>query len=637
MRFLGMALAQADKTMRGHALILGSQTYGLTGVLGDAARMADALGALGFSVLRCVGAEATREGILQGYRSLIETCAPDEAVFVYYAGHGARSPEPEDGFQFIVPVDFERSTEEDFRGITSLELSVLLAELTTKTRNVTVVLDCCFAARMSRGLGLVPRGLPEVPLPVVRAHLARLQAWSSALGGLHVESNPHAVRLVASALDESAYEYTNARGVRTGLLTDAFLEVLEEARGLRVSWGQLGRRVRERVLARCPRQRPELEGPGRRLLFLLEELEQELALPYFPERNRHWLRGGRLHGVHPGDEYAIMPLGTPGPDAGRALALARVVEVQGGASQVELDRRSDSVISTGAPAFLLRSAQPRRAVVLEGLWDASQPFHVHLSEGLQASPFVRQATGDEQGPVLARVRLGEGRVDVLDADEDSVVHPLPLTSHGALEVIRALEVLARAQALCELESAADADWLKGCLDIEWGRVLSGHARRLPSVGACLHAGERLYVRLLNRGRSRIYVSVFDVGVSGCITLLNTSQPSGLVLGPERVETLGARPDGTLVGLELDWPAGVPTTGERPEFLVIIASDAPVDLRMLETPGFRLVRTTALSVQRLLQGLAVGATRAASAQGGSSHRVTHAVRHIRFWLDPRPLR
>ncbi|MFY0521912.1 caspase family protein [Archangium gephyra] len=623
--------------MRGHALILGSQTHGLTGVLGDAERMADALGALGFGVLRCVGAQATREGILQGYRRLLETCVPGEAAFVYYAGHGARSPEPEAGFQFIVPADFERSTEEDFRGISSLELSMLLAELTAKTRNVTVVLDCCFAARMSRGLGLVPRVLPEVPLPVVRAHLARLRARSSGFGGLHVESNPHAVRLVASALDESAYEYTNARGVRTGLLTDAFLEVLEEARGLRVSWGQLGRRVRERVLARCPRQRPELEGPGRRLLFLLEELEQELALPYFPERNRHWLRGGHLHGVHPGDEYAIMPVGMLGPDAGRALALARVVEVLGGASQVELDRRSGSVIPTGAPAFLLRSVQPRRAVVLEGPWDASAPFHRHLSEGLQASPFVRQDTGDEQEPVLARVRLGEGRVDVLDADGDSVVHPLPLTAHGALEVLRALELLARARTLRELESAADAAWLEGCLELEWGRVVAGHAHRLPSVGHCLHAGERLYVRLRNRGRSRIYVSVFDVGVGGCITLLNTSQPSGLLLGPERVETLGARPDGTLVGLALDWPAGMPPTGARPEALVVIVSDAPVDLRLLETPGSRLVRVTTSSLERLLQGLAVGATRAATPQGGGSRRVTHAVRHIRFWLDPRPRR
>jgi hypothetical protein len=599
--------------------------------------MADALGGLGFNVSLCVGAEATREGILQCYRRLIETCAPGEAAFVYYAGHGARSPEPMDGFQFIVPVDFESSTEEDFRGITSLELSGLLAELTSKTRNVTVVLDCCFAARMSRGPDLVPRVLPEVPLPVVLAHMARLRAQGIALGGSHVESNPHAVRLVASALDESAYEYTNARGVRTGLLTDAFLEVLDEARGLRVSWGQLGRRVRERVLARCSRQRPELEGPGRRLLFQLEELEQDFTLPYYPERNRHWLRGGRLHGVHPGDEYVIMPLGAFGPDTAQALAHARVVEVLGGSSQVELDRRFHAVIPTGAPAFLLRSVQPRRSVVLEGSSDARDPFLLHLCEGLQASPFVRQATGDEHEPVLARIRLEEQRVEVLDAGADAVIHPLPLTPYSALDVVRTLEILARAQTLRELESAAEADWLAGCLDIEWGGVLAGHAIRHPTMGACLHAGERLYVRLRNRGRVRIYVSVFDVGVGGCITLLNTSQPSGLVLGPERVETLGARPDGTLVGLELDWPAAVPPTGERPESLVVIVSDAPVDLRLLETSGSRLVRSTALSLERLLQGLMVGTTRAVSPQGGGPHLVKHAVTHIRFWLDPRPRR
>ena len=623
--------------MRGHGLILGSQTHGLTGVLGDAERVADALGALGFSVARCVGAEATREGILQGYRRLIETCAPGEAAFVYYAGHGAWSPEPGAGFQFIVPVDFDHSSEEDFRGITSLELSGLLEELTSKTRNVTVVLDCCFAARMFRGMDLVPRALPEVPLPVVRAHLMRLQAQGRALGGSHVESNPHAVRLVASALDEPAYEYTNARGVRTGLLTDAFLEVLDEARGLPVSWGQIGRRVRERVLARCPQQRPELEGPGRRLLFQLEELQQELALTYYPERNRHWLRGGRLHGVHLGDEYMVMPMGSLGPDEGRALALARVAELLVGSSRVELERKSGSVIPTGAPAFLFRSVQPRRAVALEGLWDLSESFHGCMREGLQASPYVRQSTGDEQESVLARVRLGDRGVDVLDPCEDRIVHSLPPAPPTVLAVVHALETLARAQTLRELESGEEADPLASCLDVEWGRVFAGRAVRLPSAGTCLHAGERVYVRLHNRGRSRLYISVFDLGVGGCITLLNTSQPSGLVMGPGRVEALGTRPDGTLVGLELEWPAAVPQEGERPESLVVIASDAPVDLRLLETSGSRLVRAATLPLERLLHGLRVGGTRAAFPQGGGTHPVRYAVKHIRFWLDPRPPR
>jgi hypothetical protein len=615
--------------MRGHALVIGSQTHGLTGVVGDAQRVAEALGALGFDVVRRLDAEATREGILQGYRRLIEVCTPDDAAFVYYAGHGAWSAEPGAGLQFIVPVDFERSTEADFRGITSLELSGLLDALTERTRNVTVVLDCCFAARMFRAVDRVPRALPEVPLPVVRAHLTRLQAGGAMLGGAHVESNPHAVRLVASALDEPAYEYTNARGVRTGLLTDVFLEVLDEARGLQVTWGQFGRRVRERVLARCPQQRPELEGPGRRLLFQLEELEHDVALAYYPERNHHWLRGGRLHRVHLGDEYTILPLGSLGPDTERALAVARVVEVLAGSSRVELERRPGAPLPTGAPAFPLRSLQPRRAVRLEGAWEAHGALQLSLQQALHASSLVRPAAADsEPEPLLARIRMGAPGLDVLDAGEDRIVHPLPPTAVSVPGVVRAVEVLARAQALRELEGGEEPARTEDWLDVEWGQVLSGRERRLRAAGACLHTGARIYVRLHNRGRARLHVSIFDVGVAGGITLLNTSQPSGVVLRPGRVETLGSRSDGALLGLELEWPAGVPREGERPESLVIIASETPMDLRLLET--------SAPSLVHLLQGAVPGGTRALSAPGGT-HAVRYSVKHIRFWLDPRPPR
>ena len=617
--------------MRGHALVMGCQTYGLTGVLGDAERVAEALGTLGLEVSRCVGAEATRERLLQACRRLIDACGPDDAAVLYYAGHGAWSPEPGVGFQFLVPVDFDRSTEEDFRGITSLELSGLLEALTARTRNVTVVLDCCFAARMFRGLDLVPRALPQVPLPLVRAHVQRLQARNVPLGGRHLESNPHAVRLVASALDAPAYEYTNARGVRTGLLTDAFLEVLAEARGLRVTWGQFGRRVRERVLARCPPQRPELEGPSRRWLFQLEEAEQERSLAYYPEHNRHWLRGGRLHGVHLGDEYAVMPLGAPGPEEGQALALARVIEVLGGTCRVELDRRMGGTLPTGAPAFPLRTVQPRRPVAVEAPREAGDAFFPRLHEGLLASALVRPTAEDETAPLLACVQRGDRGVDVFDQGGDRVVQPLPPMPSRVGEVVRVLEFLARAQALRELEDGDGAERLLEPFELEWGRVRAGQALRLPSAGACLHTQERIYVRFQNRSRARLHVSVLDVGVGGLITLVSASQPSGLVVGAERSELLGARMDGTLVGLPLEWPGATPPEGVRPESLVIVVSDVPLDLRPLETSLQRTTRSPPPTLEQLLQG---GGGGKRSGSPGRRASVRYAVRHIRFWLDPR---
>jgi hypothetical protein len=451
-----------------------------------------------------------------------------------------------------------------------------------------------------------------------------------------VESNPHAVRLVASALDEPAYEYTNARGVRTGLLTDTFLEVLREAGGQRVSWGQLGRRVRERVLARCPQQRPEIEGPSRRLLFEVEELERDGALAYYAERNRHWLRGGRLHGVHPGDEYAVMSLGSLGSDPGQALALARVVEVLGGSSQVELQRGPGPVIPAGAPAFLLRSAQPRQAVALDGPWTEDAPLLSDLQAGLEASSFVRPVPLGEEEPVLAHVRLSSQGLDVFDLGEDRIVHPLPPHPDSVPRVVQVLELLARAHTLRELGDGEERALFEAWLDIEWGKVLHGEAMRLPTAGACLRAGERLYVRLRNQERVPLSVSVFDIGVGGCIRLLNTSQPSGLRVRPGREEWLGTHLDGRLAGLELEWPESVPAEGERPESLVFIASDRPMDLRLLETSAHRMARAPSMPLERILQGLMAGGSRAAPTAGGTSPG-RYAVKHIRFWLDPRPPR
>jgi hypothetical protein len=260
-----------------------------------------------------------------------------------------------------------------------------------------------------------------------------------------------------------------------------------------------------------------------------------------------------------------------------------------------------------------------------------------MREGLAASSFVRQVSAGTPEPVIARVRIGERGVDVLDQGEDRVIHPLPPGPDSAPELLRVLEVLTRAQALREFESGDGADWLEASLDIEWGRVLAGRAVRLPTAGACLHSGERIYIRLHNRGRSRLYVSVFDIGVGGCITLLSTSQPSGLMIGPARVESLGTGPDGRLVGLELEWPRAVPPDGERPESLVVIAAEAPMDLRLIETSGQRWARAVASPLEGLLRGSVVAGSRAVSLPGGGANPVRYAVKHIRFWLDPRPAR
>ena len=79
----------------------------------------------------------------------------DDAAVVYYCGHGlyATNRDRQDELQIvqaIAPTDLDATTGDDFRSITAWELAIKLAQLTAMTRNVTVLLDCCHAAQMTR-------------------------------------------------------------------------------------------------------------------------------------------------------------------------------------------------------------------------------------------------------------------------------------------------------------------------------------------------------------------------------------------------------------------------------------------------------------------------------------------------------
>jgi uncharacterized caspase-like protein len=131
------------------ALLIGSQTYGLIGVENDVQAMAELLEPLKFETTRLLGEGAKRQGILEAYEKLIQDTKTSDAAFIFYSGHGGLADNPNYRtaeaagrrvpryYQFIVPTDIDDTNETDFRGITNLELSLLLNRLTQKSQNVT--------------------------------------------------------------------------------------------------------------------------------------------------------------------------------------------------------------------------------------------------------------------------------------------------------------------------------------------------------------------------------------------------------------------------------------------------------------------------------------------------------------------
>jgi hypothetical protein len=252
-------------------LLIGAETFGLTGVGNDVEAMAERLERRGFGVQCRLGADAARAGILTDLERLARDSREADRVVVYFSGHGGvvTAPAPSTTrvplrrLQFLVPTDYNIASG-DFHGITTAEVSVLLARLAQRTPNVVVVVDACHASNMVRDHGVRVKALRRPAYLDVAGHLERLELDTR---GLHGLGNPNVVRLAACQRDRSAYEYTNPAGRRMGVFTEALCRELDQAGDDGVTWSTLFRRVRTRLQSDGWEQRPEAEGPAHRLLF----------------------------------------------------------------------------------------------------------------------------------------------------------------------------------------------------------------------------------------------------------------------------------------------------------------------------------------------------------------------------------
>jgi hypothetical protein len=89
-----------------------------------------------------------------------------------------------------------------------VELSELLLKLTKRMRNVTLILDCCHAARMARGSTVVKVINPE-HYPGISKHINRFLSGIDTdqdFFKLYPEGNSNVVRVVAAAASEMALE-----------------------------------------------------------------------------------------------------------------------------------------------------------------------------------------------------------------------------------------------------------------------------------------------------------------------------------------------------------------------------------------------------------------------------------------------
>lgn len=606
------------------ALLIGSDHDGLRGVIHDLAAMTTALRARGFDVRDCPPARATRAGMLAAYEKLIADAGPDDAVVVYYTGHGgsAEPPEPGPPLQYIVPIDYDKSAPGDFRGIASAELSVLQTRLTEVTHNVTVILDCCHSGLMSRDVNMRRKSVQPAPYAEVRAHLDRLSLRADLVP---TESNEYAVRIVACSPEQRAYEQPDENNVWRGVLTDWLTRALAEAGDEPVTWAALVDQIRYQVIGQSFEQRPEAEGPAGRVLFTTERPHVLPSLPVTslgpPDRVR--LDGAALLRVQRGDEFMIMPPGRAKADKAVRVGDLTIDHVADSFAEGDVAfAPGKRAVPAGARAFRTRVTAPQIVVRVP----AGLPPDV-----LAAAPLARPAGPGEKWTLEIHVDASGG---VVLRDHIGPLHP-PYAGDpdGYAKLAQAVMIFAQATQVRRLigdrSFPLDVD-----IEVEWGLVADGRALPPPEPGRRLLPGECVYVTVHNRDYVPVYVSMLDIGLSGRISRLMRGTPSGKMLPAHHSYTFGRNEaQQVLAGAPLSWPDGLDPRYARTETIVVVVHSTWLNLAVLEQPEIAQTRSpgTGSPLRDMIDQIAVGCSRTVAADWSTDFR--YEIRGIDFEMGP----
>ncbi|KAJ5947152.1 Peptidase C14 caspase catalytic [Penicillium verhagenii] len=631
------------------ALLIASPFGELEGPENDAALMSEILRKRGFKVYQCCGSAATRDGIRSAWQNLIRKISADDTVVVYYSGHGGealrvKSADQQDSqmarrLQFIVPMDYKEVPGE-FHGISEDEISQWLLDTTEKTRNVTVIMDCCHSGRMVRDSRYVKnakrRNLPTVIYDDIVRHVQSLYDKGLLRERTQLGDNPHAVRIAAAAPWESAFEYESDSGVQLGALTEALARVIERAGNNHISWRTLMLEVQELVNMSFPQQHPRVEGPQSRFLFSLDCRNSNSFLITQGVDQTAIIKAGRIAGVREKDTYAVMPPGSECVNLKTQIATATIQEASSfdAVAIITWKNGKSRLPDGGALAFFIEENDKKWPVFVTANIAA-------LQKQVALSRLIRCSFDGERSPLL-KICQQKGKLLVINNHGVELFsqrfygrEPTPSMYKAAVGVA---DRVARAQHFLVQTCDSAEEYLQNDLEIQLGLVNNDrHGRMIDPTGEDgITEDSNIFMTMKNNdNENTVFVSVFEVEVNGQINAV-TENPDGIDLPPGCSHTIGST-NFKLEGLKVQWPLNIPKRQPVLDTLVVVASNRPVNLQFL-TNSDAAARSTATdqsSLESRLLRLVQGRGRLI-VTGKRISKTRYDIFHFPFLLTPHKL-
>lgn len=648
----------AEQELGGQALLIGINSYpgipgrNLEGCVNDVQIMQTLLcERFGFreqDIKQLVDSQATRANILDELRGLEERSGRDEPIVFCFSGHGSRVPARSSAVvsgwhETLVPYDssYGIATNTD---ILDEELKGWLQRLTAKSRNVTLLFDCCHSGTLHRSLaGGMPRGFVREVSPsrsIPRAPSASVGGLASRLG---LPDSDSYVVFSACRDDETAREHVVRAGVKRrvyGALT-YFLSQQVQAVNRPLSWQELYERVYAEVSSVYPSQHPVCEGARTQLLFnRTAEPPARYILVSASTDTSVELSGGQLQQVVLGSQWELIS-----PDQGTSDPPQQslgTVEVTDAAANSATGRR----LRPGLP--LPRYCQAReisRPIATQ--WPirlaplpqplADQPeqraLHAKLEQALRSNPLLNVTDSGHSSDATVHIvpgssqpgqtegiptlgALPQAAIAVTGPGNDLLMDLVPASPQHVEATAKRLGQLARRHMLRSL--ANPGSQLANAVDLQILRKTpSGWQTASQTQSGFLRfvEGEQIALQLTNRVGRRLFIHLLWLDSDGSISPLYPP-PGGLgELRPDSPVSFGNRPGDALT---LGFPRPVapdtslawclrPPSSEVIDHLKLLVTPQPIDVHALLQPSLAQTRALGSPMQRGLVDLLRGGT------------------------------